>query len=562
MAEHENRLTEYSPEELGTLLATGWREALARWGNPRIPTVKTPQSLEEITALGAVGQELRQQLAFMTYPGFETFANLQNIDASFSDFGRGYRVVAKHESGHRLCPYDKVTSLLLMHAITQAIPDKKPLAHNILNLYTDTCINTHLVRTGDDDLPWAYRELTKKNKAESSSWRVYARSMELLWGADILPPDLKLAENEATAGQELAIIFKGKAVISKAFWKSTIGSYAHIIAPFLEEDKKNGKGGDGAESGGNGGMDATASENAPDVGGLSPEEREKVLGEIAREISQPGTDGLPTNRNAVKEYRDFLAGTGVGDPVTASISFYERLASRYNVKFATKPFGRPRRSPFSVIPWTPSDPVTNLDVQHTIMTNGAVIPGVTTKQWRSRATTVKGGEEEVIPTLDLYIDSSGSMPDPTTEVSLPVLASFVAERRAVAAGVGVRVVNYAGKPVVRGRTVSLPDLYKTTALYQRGGTIFPVKKFLDAPADDPRLSLIVTDTFLANEDEAIDAIAVFRARNRANRVTIYAITSIPNADRLRQAGAEVIHGTKPNIFKHIIGKTENAYLKT
>ena len=97
--------------------------------------------------------------------------------------------------------------------------------------------------------------------------------------------------------------------------------------------------------------------------------------------------------------------------------------------------------------------------------------------------------------------------------------------------------------------------------HENGGTTFPVQAFLGDAREDPRLSLIITDTFLANTREAVEAIRQFRERNKQNRVTIYAITQLPNAEELRQAGAECIHGTTPNIFKHIIGKTEATYLQ-
>jgi len=34
-----------------------------------------------------------------------------------------------------------------------------------------------------------------------------------------------------------------------------------------------------------------------------------------------------------------------------------------------------------------------------------------------------------------------------------------------------------------------------------------------------------------------------------------------DAEDLINAGAECIHGTTPNIFRHVLGKTERAYLR-
>ena len=115
---------------------------------------------------------------------------------------------------------------------------------------------------------------------------------------------------------------------------------------------------------------------------------------------------------------------------------------------------------------------------------------------------------------------------------------------------------------VLDRTNDLQAIYENLINYHpNGGTVFPVSEFLSKPEDDPRLSLIITDTFIANIDEAVSAIREFRSRHSQNRVTVYAITSLPNAQTLVEAGAECIHGTTPNIFRHILGKTEKVYLK-
>jgi hypothetical protein len=78
---------------------------------------------------------------------------------------------------------------------------------------------------------------------------------------------------------------------------------------------------------------------------------------------------------------------------------------------------------------------------------------------------------------------------------------------------------------------------------------------------DPKQVLIVTDTFLGNEDATANAIRDLRKRNSGNRVTIYAIHPVDRADYLREAGAEVIQGTGTEIFKRIIGKAQEVYRK-
>jgi hypothetical protein len=434
------------------------------------------------------------------------------------------------------------------------------MAPHVLNIFLDYCVNTRIVRTGDDDIPWVYETLSKgarpkknllkrifsrERQNESPLWRVYVHGYELLWNKKILPETAMLSNEERKAGEQLAELFKSRNPIDRSWWEQGISEYARIIAPFLknEQDAK------GASV-----FDNTGAESIP-----KGEDLKDCLGEIARRLCECGQDGLPTRNDAVREFRKILAGIGEGDPVKAGIAFYDQLASRYSVKFAAKPFGRPRTSPFSLQKWCPSDPISNLDVQQSVITQGVLVPGVTTQKWKSRTTSVKGGEDEAIPALDILIDSSRSMPNPVETVSLPVLSGCVAARRAQRQG--VRVLNYSGRCVEVARTRDLNKVYEGLVLYQNGGTEFPAEQFLANPEQDPRLSLIITDTFLANTSEAVAAIKEFRKRNRQNRVTIYAITSLPNAEELRQAGAECIHGTTPSIFKHVLGKTEATYLK-
>lgn len=540
--------------DLTALINKEWKEALERWGNPSLPNIITAKEEEEFAGLGKVGHTLREQLAFMQYPNFQTYANLHKIEKTFSDFERGYRTAVKHEVGHRFCPYDPVTAFFMAKKVEQALEKKKNFAGYVMNLFTDTCINTHLVRTGDKDLPWVYNELSKATERQTPLWRVYVGSLERIWNESLLP-ERDLPENERRAAEELASLFEQRNPLEKAWWEEGAPAYARVIAPFLEQEQQQQKqhGDSGSSTHQDGCPCSSGAESIP------KEITEELQREIARRLAKPGADGLPTNPAAVKEFRDILAGLGEGNPSKASIAFYEHLASRYTIKFSTKPFGRPRSSPFSLKKWCPSDPIGDLSVQQSVLANGTLIPGVTTQQWRSRVTTIKGGEYECIPSLDILLDSSGSMPNPTETVSLPVLAGFVAARRAQK--YGVRSLNYSQNCKEVTRTSDLAAIYANLALYQNGGTVFPVAQFLGNPVEDPRLSLIITDTFIANFDETTTAIRQFRQRHKDNRVTIYAITQLPNVDELRAAGAECIHNTTPNIFKHIVGKTERTYLQ-
>lgn len=538
-------------ETLDLKIVDAWKEALARWHSPSVPYVIAPETAEKVASLGELGRALQQEVAFMHYPDFQTYMNLEKIAETFPDDPvRGAQAVATHEVGHRYCPYDTVTSIVLKHTIRKELEGKK-LPYNadyasntILNLFTDMCINTRLARNGEDDIVWAYSQISNApEKADSKLWKVYAKSMELAWKQPLLPETVELSEQESHAAQQIADIFSGN-FFDKSKWKVNVRKYAQIIHSFLEEEQKD----QGAS------MDNSA-ENIPS------ELDEKTQQELAKKLAEIGSNGLPTNPRGLQEFQEIMVGYGQGDKKKASIVFYDRLSDAYTVMFATKPFGRSRVNPFQPIKWTPSMPLDRLDVDYSVQAGGRIIPGVNTYSWNTREREAHGGVEEVVPDLDLYLDSSGSMPNPLEWISLPVLASFVVAKKAHRKGAYLRSTNFSGNTqcTTQEWTQNLPSIFENLVIYYGGGTDFPAGKLVEG--ERPRQVLIITDTFLGNETETADAVQKSRHKNKSNRVTIYAVHPVDRADYLRSAGAEVIPGTTTDIFKKVIGKADEVYAR-
>lgn len=529
-----------------------WKHGLQNWNSPSVPYVITPRTNEEIQQLGEIGGALKGQLAFMKYPEFQTYINLERIVTQFpADPQRATKAISAHELGHRFCPYDIVTSIILNHAITKALEgqnlpyDSKAAASNILNLFSDMCINTRLTRNGDEDITWMYQELSKdKTKEKSKLWHVYGRSMQLAWNKEILPKGTKMSDAEQKAAQELSGLFQ-QAYFDKAKWKENSVNYARIISKFLEDEKQDGQGS----------PDNTPSNNIP------KSIDDKIAQELAKRVAQIGSDGLPQNPQGLKEFQEIMAGYGQGDAKQASIHFYDVLSKSYDVMFATQPFGRPRVNPFQPIKWSPSMGADRLDVDYSAQVGGRIIPGVNTYAWNTRKREAFGGMEEVVPNLDIYLDTSMSMPNPIEQISLPVLAGFVAAKKAHRKGAKIRSTNFSGDKqcTTQEFTRDLPSIFENLVVHYNGGTVFPTATLL--AAEDPRQSLIITDTFLGNETETADAVKNIVQRNKSNRVTVYEINPNPRGSYLRSAGAEVIQGTTTDIFKRVIGKANQVYRK-
>jgi len=524
-----------------------WNQGLNNWNHPNVPRVITPKTEEDFSQLKEIGKILKSQLAFMKYPEFQTYANLENIVKEIpSNPERASKAIMKHELGHRFCPYDTITSLILDHNAKKELGNvpysKEEASKIIMNLFTDMCINTTLARKGDKDIPWLYQEVSKsKDKENNSLWNVYGKSMELAWNQEILPKDRKINDEELKAAQEIINLFQGN-FFDRSKWKDNIREYARIISKFLKDEQKDKK----SE------LD-DISENIP------KELDEKTATELAKRLAEIGSNGLPTNPQGLKEFKEVMAGFGQGNAVKASIQFYDMLSNSYNVMFATKPFGKSRINPFQPVKWTPSMPLDKLDINYSSQVGGKLIPGVNTYAWNTRKRESKHGEEEVVPNLDLYLDSSSSMLNPTEEISLPVLAGFVVAKKAHKKNANIRSTNFSGNDQYKTQewTRDLEKIYENLVIYYKGGTVFPVNKLLED--GDPKQVLIITDSFIGNENECESSISELRKRNKNNKVVVYAIHPVPDSEYLRQAGAEIIQGTTTDIFKKSIGKVNEVY---
>lgn len=566
-------------EELGMDVEGAWKTALRAWNYPSIPSVIAPVSERDFSELGNIAPMLKGQLAFMNFPEFQTYANLENIaKAAKSNHQRGLEAVLKHEIGHRFCPFDKITLLILNYSVLKELkrhklPYKAELASGIVvNMFLDMCVNTTLAKKGDEDIPWLYKEISIESMKDMGElFRVYALSMEKSWQMEIFPHSklMKHKDEEIKAAEDIAEMFE-YGFFDKSKWKGLSAEYARIIAPFLTDKRQDGKGAiDNINQNKPGKIDEkTAKELAKRVteidnrGTPKTKKNEKLCekcGKDKKKCKCNGKEKIKPDTDGLKEFKEIMAGFGYDNPVKASITFYEVLSNAYDVLFAKRPFGRPKSNPFQPIKWHPSMGAALLDVDYSVTTGGKIIPGVNTYAWNKKKRDPTGGIEDVLLDLDIYIDSSGSMPNPCDELSLPVLAGFVVAKKAHRKGAKISATSFSSGSVTQKPTSELNKIYDVLVTYLGGGTIFPVDKMTETKG--PKQVLIITDTYLCNAGEAAGAIRWLKQANRHNKVTIYAMCEMPDSESLREAGADIITGTSTDIFRKVIGKGDEIYSK-
>jgi len=113
-----------------------------------------------------------------------------------------------------------------------------------------------------------------------------------------------------------------------------------------------------------------------------------------------------------------------------------------------------------------------------------VVPGMTTVQrvWG----TAEGGEPARVPLdLDLYVDSSGSMPNPQQHTSYPALAGAILCLSALRAGARVQATLWSGKTqctTTHGFVRDSTDVLNVLTGYFGGATQFPIHVLRDTYA--------------------------------------------------------------------------------
>ncbi len=519
-----------------------WKSAMYAWNNPSVPNPIVPLKEAEIKELECA-DVLKDQIAFMDMHDFQVYVNGDKVARIAIDNQQlGMKAAMKHEICHRFVPYDVIEFIIQINDVKQALKGMKlPYSPDIAapliaNQFQDMCGNTFLVRQGDQDLPWLYAQISKDpNISKSKLWKVYGKSMEIAWKQKMLPQDAKFSDEEEQAARNIAKLFKEGSFLDPRYWDSTLPAYARLIAPFLEDKKGDQQGR----------MDKME-KNVPKK--LSKELKEAIARRVAE---RNGSKGL-------QKFKQIMAGYEKGNPTEACLSFYEALARQYDVSFSGKATGRNRQHPFQPVKWFPSRRLEELDIDYSLNSSGTLIPGVTTYSWNTRHRPHPQGIEEVVMNLDLFMDSSGSMPNPVGFLSFPVLAGCVVVKKALRKGAYVRTTVFSGDKQHNssGWTREEQKAMQVLMTYYNGGTIFPVE-MLDEK-HNPRQVLVVTDTGLANMQETAAAIKRFKSYHPKNKVTIYATTS--EADlALRDAGAEVIVGQTADIFNHVIGKGQEIY---
>jgi hypothetical protein len=413
--------------------------------------------------------------------------------------------VLAHEVGHHvLCPADLTDKGRLLIRVRRGLPGLEQHAPLIQNMYADVLINDRLLRARGLRMAEVYRRL---RGSSDPLWTFYQRIYEILWAL----PAGTLAAGEVDAAMEGDAQLGAKLVrVYATDWVAGAGGFAALCRRYLEES---------ADEGlrrllcvGLVGKDAQVPGLLRDDGGevVHPALDPRVNEYAAQAAGAPASESGGQFREPF-EYGQILAQLGLDlSAQEVAARYYRERALPHLVPF---PVHRrpPSAEPFpeGLGTWDVGEPLEAVDWLASTLRSPVVVPGVTTVQRLSG--TAEGDDRGERPVdLDLYVDSSGSMPDPARTVSYLTLAGAVLALSALRVGARVQVTLWSGTHqftrtdgFVRDERAALAALTG----HFGGGTAFPLHVLRETYRDRDRPTHIVVisddgvDTMFEHADE-------------------------------------------------------------
>lgn len=267
-------------------------------------------------------------------------------------------------------------------------------------------------------------------------------------------------------------------------------------------------------------MDAGEKEGAihpamdDDLAGLGEgalERDEASEGELKSRVHEMGKS--QGQRREPFEYGAILKALGINlSQHEIAIRYYRERAAPHLIPFPSRVIPETTEPlPEGLEPWDIGSPLESADWTESVLVSPRVVPGMTTMQ------RVWGVTEGSLPQkqpmdLDLYVDSSGSIPNPQVATSYLTLAGAIVALSALRAGARVQATLWSGSRQFTTTDGFIRDEHKILGIltgYFGGGTAFPIHVLRDTysermPTDRPAHLLIISDdgvTTMFEKDE-------------------------------------------------------------
>lgn len=508
-------------EDLARRWREAWPDALRAWGTS---TRVHPPRLH-VEPVGAVP----------SFAWYDSRAVEVHIDlAQVRRLGLEDHPVAvlAHEIGHHvLAPGDRRTGVRIAARVRAGLVDRDALVPVVANLWNDLLVNDRLQRAGRVDLVGVWHAL---GAPRDPLMALVLRACELLWEQ----PRGSLSGSAAGVDEPAALLC---ARLVRAYADDPVGGaggFASLVRTSLTDDELDGAGdrveavvcgdrGRGLPYGVVGdatlaapvlhpALDARVVGAAGDDDTTSDDDTPRVADASATGTATGGLGNalLPADLHAV------LAALGETSTLEdVAVAWYRERAAAHLVPFPVRESpSRPDPLLGGLETWELGDDLGDVDWTGTVTASPVIVPGVTTQR-RTVLDDVSVDPQTRPVDLDLYLDSSGSMPDPK-RFSWVALAGAVLALSALRVGARVQATTWSGPGQVAGTDgfVRDPDaVLRAVVAFFGGGTAFPLalleRTYLGADGERPTATgpthvAVVSDTgvtTMAPTDERAEA---------------------------------------------------------
>jgi len=416
-----------------------------------------------------------------------------------------------HAVSHYLyCPWDFSTHLKLYGEAKRVLKDKS-MAQKATDCFMDVVADTSCISEKETPLPNVYRHL-EKDQLDEAIQALYQK----IWGMDLG------VEGHEDVSRKLSRL----PYLERTEWKDSIRRFAKVIGSLMEmEESEQTSSGD------------SDSLDKHDLRQYSADEIQQGLETLAVE------SGSPTEfKELIEDFEDEIMeaaqlpgegmGRGPGQSLDANLLYYMKLAENYSLPIQMSPMEKSGSLyPYQHVPWEVGRPYQDIDPWTSF---GKIMPGVTQTWQRTEGEVFS--REEGVPDCMVVIDSSGSMPDPSRQLSHAVLGAACACDAYLRKEAQVAVYNFSDAAAGGGKI--LPYSRERKAVYQAichyfgGGTEVLVEHIEALQTDRVPDIFLITDMQINNLQHLIEYF-----NGCSNRVTAVHIGKNKRSDIFRRSMA-------------------------
>lgn len=448
-----------------------WPQAQALW-SPYLKMYE-PIWLEEPEAIAAA--DFDGQIASINVVNQRVSVNLRAIrDSQLEAYALE---ILAHEIGHHVyVPANMQQNLQLLGIMHTHLGSAQAHTAEIANFYFDLLINHYLQQHSNCRFDKLYRQLYENIEQQPPFTQLYMATYENLWQL----PAGTLTKGELSEQQQQDALLASRIITTyHNDWPTGASRFALLALPYFKKKTKDpqlqlfidttqmaqGYKGRGIVK-------------LPTIEALHPCQDSCLTLQEEEPPQSPAKSSdieviTPFTYQAIMR----LAGQGLSMD-KAVIRYYRALVQEHLLPFPTtiQPAAEANQHSGYQL-WEIGDPASELDWTSSAFYGRPVIAGVTTRKKYYEASQHDDSLDLLPYDLDLYVDSSGSMPDPSYELSYPTLAGTLLCLSALRAGARVQVTLWSSSDQCISTPGFIQDEEQILAVltgYFGGGTSFPL----------------------------------------------------------------------------------------